>query len=116
MSRCCYTVTFVTQTCFCGVGNWLRKNISPLLEMLSRRPNESPWIPKEIDAIIISTTRELALQISEVLQVFLTQEQLKHLRQKLIVGGGSIEGDIKPVQNEGATIGTNQHVYYKDLN
>ncbi|KAL9890540.1 putative ATP-dependent RNA helicase DDX55 homolog [Glossina fuscipes fuscipes] len=76
----------------------------PLLEMLSRRHNESPWTPKEIGAIIISPTRELALQISEVLQVFLTHEQLKHLRQKLIVGGGSIEEDIKSVQNEGPTI------------
>uniref|UniRef100_A0A1B0BKJ9 ATP-dependent RNA helicase n=1 Tax=Glossina palpalis gambiensis TaxID=67801 RepID=A0A1B0BKJ9_9MUSC len=76
----------------------------PLLEMLSRRHNESPWTRKEIGAIIISPTRELALQISEVLQVFLTHEQLKHLRQKLIVGGGSIEEDIKSVQNEGPTI------------
>uniref|UniRef100_A0A1B0A5N3 ATP-dependent RNA helicase n=1 Tax=Glossina pallidipes TaxID=7398 RepID=A0A1B0A5N3_GLOPL len=76
----------------------------PLLEMLSRRSKESPWTPKEIGAIIISPTRELALQISEVLQVFLTHEQLKHLRQKLIVGGGSIEEDIKSIQNEGPTI------------
>uniref|UniRef100_A0A1B0BVQ8 Coenzyme Q-binding protein COQ10 START domain-containing protein n=1 Tax=Glossina palpalis gambiensis TaxID=67801 RepID=A0A1B0BVQ8_9MUSC len=38
----------------------------PLLEMLSRRPNESPWTPKEISAIITSPTRELALQISEL--------------------------------------------------
>uniref|UniRef100_A0A1A9UNF7 ATP-dependent RNA helicase n=1 Tax=Glossina austeni TaxID=7395 RepID=A0A1A9UNF7_GLOAU len=76
----------------------------PLLEMLSRRNQESPWTPKEIGAIIISPTRELALQISEVLQVFLAHEQLKHLRQKLIVGGGSIEEDIKSIQNEGPTV------------
>ncbi|KAI9577145.1 hypothetical protein GQX74_004907, partial [Glossina fuscipes] len=58
---------------------------------------KSLWTPKEIGAIIISPTIELALQISEVLQVFLTPEQLKHLRQKLIVGGGSIEEDIRSV-------------------
>uniref|UniRef100_A0A1B0BQA1 DEAD/DEAH-box helicase domain-containing protein n=1 Tax=Glossina palpalis gambiensis TaxID=67801 RepID=A0A1B0BQA1_9MUSC len=79
--------------------------------MLSRRPNESPWTPKENSAIIISPTRELALQILEVLEVFLTHEQLKQLRQKLIVGGGSIEEDVKSVQNEGPTIPTNQHLY-----
>uniref|UniRef100_A0A1B0BXM2 ATP-dependent RNA helicase n=1 Tax=Glossina palpalis gambiensis TaxID=67801 RepID=A0A1B0BXM2_9MUSC len=88
----------------------------PLLQMLSRRPNKSPWTPKEIGAIIISPKRKLALQISEVLQVLLTHGQLKHLRQKLIVGGGSIEEDIKSVQNKGPTISTNQSVYYKDLN
>uniref|UniRef100_A0A1B0C2M4 DEAD/DEAH box helicase domain-containing protein n=1 Tax=Glossina palpalis gambiensis TaxID=67801 RepID=A0A1B0C2M4_9MUSC len=63
-----------------------------------RRPNGSPWIPKEIGAIIISPTRELALQISEVLQVFLTHEQLQHLRQKLIVGGGNTEEDLRSVK------------------
>ncbi|KAL9929371.1 probable ATP-dependent RNA helicase DDX55 homolog [Glossina fuscipes] len=88
----------------------------PLLEMLSRRSNESPWTPKEIGAIIISPTRELASQISEAWQVFLTHEQLKHLRQKLIVSGSSIEEGTKSVQNEGPTISTNQHIYYKDLN
>lgn len=76
----------------------------PLLEMLNRRSKESPWTAKEIGAIIISPTREVSHQISDVLQVFLTHEQLKHLRQKLIVGGGSIEEDIKSIQNEGATI------------
>ncbi|KAI9580952.1 hypothetical protein GQX74_011094 [Glossina fuscipes] len=111
---CCYTVTFVTQRCFCGGCNWPRKILAflvLLLEILSRGPNESPWIPKEIGAIIISPTRELALQISEVLQVFLTHEQLQHLRQKLIVGGGNIEEDLRSVQNEGPTIPTNQRLY-----
>uniref|UniRef100_A0A1B0BQM6 DEAD/DEAH-box helicase domain-containing protein n=1 Tax=Glossina palpalis gambiensis TaxID=67801 RepID=A0A1B0BQM6_9MUSC len=74
---------------------------------------KSLWTPKEIGAIIISPTRELALQISEVLPVFLTHEQL---RQKLIIGGGSIEEDIKSVQNEEPTTSTNQHLYHEDLN
>ncbi|KAI9576365.1 hypothetical protein GQX74_009419 [Glossina fuscipes] len=89
----------------------------PLL--LSRKDvsaEASLWTPKEIGAIIISPTRELALQISEVLPVFLTHEQLKHLRQKFIIGGGSIEEDIKSVQNEEPTTSTNQHLYHKDLN
>uniref|UniRef100_A0A1A9WGS6 ATP-dependent RNA helicase n=1 Tax=Glossina brevipalpis TaxID=37001 RepID=A0A1A9WGS6_9MUSC len=76
----------------------------PLLEMLTRRHNESSWTSKEIGAIIISPTRELAAQISEVLQLFLMHKQLKHFHQQLIVGGNSIEEDIKCIQKDAPTI------------
>ncbi|KAM7364710.1 putative ATP-dependent RNA helicase DDX55 homolog [Cochliomyia hominivorax] len=78
--------------------------IVPLLEMLQRRHKESPWLPKEIGAIIISPTRELAMQISEVLERFLEHEDLNYLRQKLVVGGNSIEEDIKSLVKDGPCI------------
>lgn len=76
----------------------------PLLEMLQRRHKDSPWLPKEIGALIISPTRELALQISEVLERFLEHEDLRFLRQKLIVGGNSIDDDIKSLVKDGPCI------------
>lgn len=69
--------------------------IVPLIEILLRRQNQNPWRPNEIGALIISPTRELAFQISEVLSKFLDHEDLSFLRQQLIVGGNNIEDDIK---------------------
>ncbi|XP_076760859.1 ATP-dependent RNA helicase DDX55 [Xylocopa sonorina] len=61
----------------------------PLLEILQRRKEK--WKPKEIGAIIISPTRELAIQISEVLQKFLNN--ISDLKQVLLVGGTTIAED-----------------------
>ncbi|XP_017092153.2 probable ATP-dependent RNA helicase DDX55 homolog [Drosophila bipectinata] len=72
----------------------------PLLEILQRRHKETPWGPKEIGALIISPTRELARQISEVLAKFLEHEDLDYLNQQLIVGGNSIEEDIATLRKE----------------
>lgn len=76
----------------------------PLLEILQRRHNETPWTAKEIGALIISPTRELARQISEVLAQFLAHEQLEHLNQQLIVGGNSIEEDIAALKQQSPCI------------
>ncbi|KAH8326117.1 hypothetical protein KR067_001985 [Drosophila pandora] len=72
----------------------------PLLEILQRRHKETPWGAKEIGALIISPTRELARQISEVLAKFLEHEDLDYLNQQLIVGGNSIEEDIATLRKE----------------
>ncbi|XP_034112992.1 probable ATP-dependent RNA helicase DDX55 homolog [Drosophila albomicans] len=72
----------------------------PLLEILQRRHKETPWGAKEIGALIISPTRELARQISEVLAQFLEHEELEHLNQQLIVGGNSIEEDIVNIRQQ----------------
>ncbi|XP_034485938.1 probable ATP-dependent RNA helicase DDX55 homolog [Drosophila innubila] len=72
----------------------------PLLEILQRRHKETPWGAKEIGALIISPTRELARQISEVLGKFLEHEELEHLNQQLIVGGNSIEEDIATLRQQ----------------
>ncbi|XP_055906451.1 probable ATP-dependent RNA helicase DDX55 homolog [Eupeodes corollae] len=76
----------------------------PLLEILKRREAESPWKPNEIGALIVSPTRELAFQISEVLAKFLSHPQLSFLKQKLLVGGNNIEEDIANIQKEGPCI------------
>ncbi|ALC47002.1 CG9630 [Drosophila busckii] len=76
----------------------------PLLEMLQRRHKETPWGPKEIGALIISPTRELARQISDVLAQFLEHEELEHLNQQLIVGGNSIEEDIITMKKQSPSI------------
>lgn len=72
----------------------------PLLEILQRRHRETPWGAKEIGALIISPTRELARQISDVLAQFLAHDELEHLNQQLIVGGNSIEEDIVALKQQ----------------
>ncbi|XP_036336604.1 probable ATP-dependent RNA helicase DDX55 homolog [Rhagoletis pomonella] len=76
----------------------------PMLEMLQRRHTDMPWNPKEIGGLIISPTRELAYQISEVLAKFLEQEDLQYLRQKLLVGGSNLEEDISALKKESPNI------------
>lgn len=76
----------------------------PMLEMLQHRHTESPWTSKEIGALIISPTRELAFQISEVLDTFLERKELNFLRQKLVVGGSSIEEDISAIKKDSPCI------------
>lgn len=66
----------------------------PLLEILQKR-NEK-WKPTEIGAIIISPTRELAVQISEILQKFLNN--IPGLKQVLLVGGTTIAIDANKIQ------------------
>ncbi|XP_029031914.2 probable ATP-dependent RNA helicase DDX55 homolog [Osmia bicornis bicornis] len=62
----------------------------PLLEILQKRKEK--WKPTEIGAVIISPTRELAVQINEVLQKFLNN--IPHLKQVLLVGGATVAEDI----------------------
>lgn len=62
----------------------------PLLEILQKR--EEKWKPMEIGAIIISPTRELAVQINEVLQQFLNN--IPDLKQILLVGGTTVTEDV----------------------
>ncbi|XP_053999654.1 probable ATP-dependent RNA helicase DDX55 homolog [Hylaeus anthracinus] len=68
--------------------------IVPLLEILQKRKEK--WKPTEIGAIIISPTRELAVQINEVLQKFLNN--IPHLKQILLVGGGTIAEDAEKLK------------------
>ncbi|XP_031839947.1 putative ATP-dependent RNA helicase DDX55 homolog [Nomia melanderi] len=73
--------------------------IVPMLEILQKRKEK--WKSTEVGAIIISPTRELAVQISEVLQKFLNN--LSHLKQVLLVGGITIAEDAEKLRN-GANI------------
>ncbi|KAH0545831.1 probable ATP-dependent RNA helicase DDX55 homolog [Cotesia glomerata] len=61
----------------------------PLLEILQKRNEE--WKTTEIGGIIISPTRELATQISEVLDKFLIN--IPKLKQILLVGGTTVKED-----------------------
>lgn len=56
-----------------------------------KQKRKEKWKPTEIGAIIISPTRELAVQINEVLQKFLNN--MPHLKQVLLVGGTTIAED-----------------------
>ena len=71
----------------------------PLLEILQKR--KETWKSIEIGAIIISPTRELAVQINEVLQRFLNN--IPYLKQILLVGGTTITEDANRLK-EGANI------------
>ncbi|KAJ1961599.1 ATP-dependent rRNA helicase spb4 [Dispira parvispora] len=62
----------------------------PLLQILFNR--EYALKPQDIGAVIISPTRELAKQISDVLATFLEHQKYpegspRHLRQQLLIGG-----------------------------
>lgn len=68
--------------------------VIPMLELLLKRNRESQWKKTEIGAVIVSPTRELATQTSEVLSKFLEHPNLKQFRQKLLVGGNNVEEDV----------------------
>lgn len=69
-----------------------------------KRHKETKWKKNEIGAIVISPTRELALQTSEVLEKFLKHTELNFLTQKLLVGGSSVEEDVQSLDKFGAQI------------
>lgn len=71
----------------------------PVLEILQRRPEK--WKSLEIGAVIITPTRELAIQISEILEKFLTK--ISTLKQVILVGGTTITEDIEKLKS-GANI------------
>lgn len=77
--------------------------IVPMLELLLRHQNEDPWKPFEVGSIIISPTRELAAQTSHVLEQFLQHPEIK-FKQKLLVGGNSVEEDVNFLRKIGANI------------
>ncbi|XP_041347387.1 ATP-dependent RNA helicase DDX55-like isoform X2 [Gigantopelta aegis] len=74
--------------------------VIPLLEMLQRR--EIPIRKHEIGAVILTPTRELAFQISEVVDHFLTN--FTQFTSILCIGGSSISDDIKKFQDHGGHI------------
>ncbi len=72
----------------------------PILEILLKL--STPLKPQNIGALIISPTRELATQISEVLQHFL--DRVPTLSQQLFIGGNNIAADIAKFEKEGGNI------------
>ncbi|KAF2896552.1 hypothetical protein ILUMI_09602 [Ignelater luminosus] len=74
----------------------------PLLELLKRRGNEEGWKPNKVGAIVISPTRELAIQTHAVLLQLL--RSVKGLTQVLLVGGNSVEQDVQQIKKNGMNI------------
>jgi len=75
--------------------------IIPILEILSKL--STPLKKHEIGTLIISPTRELASQISEVLAEFLKDID-GDLTQQLFIGGNKVDKDVQNFEDEGANI------------
>ncbi|CAB0000671.1 unnamed protein product [Nesidiocoris tenuis] len=75
--------------------------IIPLLERMARR--SEPWKHFEIGGIVISPTRELARQTSDVLKEFLDNMDTP-VKQVLMIGGTKVAEDIELLKKEGANI------------
>ncbi|KDR12156.1 ATP-dependent RNA helicase DDX55 isoform X2 [Zootermopsis nevadensis] len=74
--------------------------IIPMLELLQHRSERLKR--HEVGGIIISPTRELAIQTSQVLAHFLHHSD--HLTQMLLVGGNSVAADVDYFRVKGANI------------
>lgn len=72
----------------------------PMLQMLIKKMDKLK--KHEVGGLIISPTRELALQTSRVLAEFL--KNIKELTQILLVGGSSVAQDIHKFNNKGGNI------------
>ncbi|CAH1801905.1 unnamed protein product [Owenia fusiformis] len=72
----------------------------PILEILLKR--EEPLKKKDVGAIIITPTRELALQIDGVLSTF--TKHTPQFTQILCIGGNNIEADLEKIKENGAHI------------
>ncbi|XP_040576735.1 ATP-dependent RNA helicase DDX55 [Lepeophtheirus salmonis] len=78
--------------------------VIPILEILLNSSNEESKV-HDIGALILSPTRELASQISQVLEVFLSK--IPSLNSLLIIGGGgssSVGETLRKFEKEGAKI------------
>ncbi|KAK5638358.1 hypothetical protein RI129_012653 [Pyrocoelia pectoralis] len=74
----------------------------PLLELLKRHGDDDKWKPHQVAAIVISPTRELALQTHSVLAQFL--KHIKGLTNVLLVGGNNVDDDIRNINENGCNI------------
>ncbi|XP_058056906.1 probable ATP-dependent RNA helicase DDX55 homolog [Anopheles bellator] len=78
--------------------------VVPLLELLLKRQKTAAWKRNEIGALIVSPTRELATQIDQVLGEFLSHDELRSFRKKLVIGGNSVEDDVISIMQDGTNI------------
>ncbi|KAL2100481.1 hypothetical protein ACEWY4_004875 [Coilia grayii] len=74
--------------------------VIPILEILQRREERLKKL--QVGALIITPTRELALQISEVMGRFL--QRYPELRQILLIGGNNPIDDVEKFTSQGANI------------
>uniref|UniRef100_A0A8B9GTB4 ATP-dependent RNA helicase n=1 Tax=Astyanax mexicanus TaxID=7994 RepID=A0A8B9GTB4_ASTMX len=74
--------------------------VIPVLEILLKR--EEKLKKMQVGALIITPTRELAVQISEVMGQFL--EEFPQFRQILLIGGSNPINDVNNFKTHGANI------------
>ncbi|XP_066507139.1 ATP-dependent RNA helicase DDX55 [Hoplias malabaricus] len=74
--------------------------VIPILEILLKR--EEKLKKMQVGALIITPTRELAMQISEVMGQFL--EEFPQFRQILLIGGSNPIEDVEKFKTNGANI------------
>jgi len=75
--------------------------VIPILETIYRLGDELK--PHEVAALIVSPTRELATQISEVVKEFL-QDSDTELTHRLFVGGNMVQEDVRLFEEKGGNI------------
>ncbi|CAH2237153.1 jg11126 [Pararge aegeria aegeria] len=88
--------------------------VVPMLELLMKRAKEQSLRKDFVYAVIISPTRELALQIFKVIEQFLEEPELQHISLSLLVGGRSIEADAESMK-KGAQIAVCTPGRFQDL-
>lgn len=74
----------------------------PILQIMKQRESEEKWSKHQVGAVVLSPTRELALQTKDVLDTLLIH--VKNISQILFVGGNSVEEDVKKFRILGGNI------------
>ncbi|XP_034827916.1 probable ATP-dependent RNA helicase DDX55 homolog [Maniola hyperantus] len=88
--------------------------VVPMLELLMKKARDTPLRKDFVYAVIISPTRELAVQIFKVIEQFLQEPELHHISLALLVGGRSIEADAESMQ-KGAQVAVCTPGRFQDL-
>lgn len=73
--------------------------VLPIIEILTRRPQS--WSVGETGAIIVTPTRELAVQIAGVLDPFMSRVSLQLV---MLIGGRDLKKDIVNINSRGAQV------------
>ncbi|XP_041826531.1 ATP-dependent RNA helicase DDX55 [Melanotaenia boesemani] len=74
--------------------------VIPVIELLLKR--EEKLKKMQVGALVITPTRELALQISEVVEKFI--EKFPQFKQMVLIGGSNPIEDVEKFKNQGANI------------
>ncbi|XP_019938030.1 ATP-dependent RNA helicase DDX55 [Paralichthys olivaceus] len=74
--------------------------VIPIIELLLKR--EEKLKKMQVGALVITPTRELALQISEVMQQFI--QKFPQFTQILLIGGSNPIEDVEKIKDRGANI------------
>lgn len=74
--------------------------VIPIIELLLKR--EEKLKKMQVGALVITPTRELAIQISEVMEQFI--EKFPQFKQILLIGGSNPAEDVEKFKDKGANI------------